>query len=76
MVFYDPLPTEIWFIIYKHEHGMYLSEVNRQIHRIRYEVDMTNHEGVNDFMEGGGITQWTYIEWISFMTAIGFSIHT
>jgi hypothetical protein len=70
MVFYDVLPIEIWFVIYKYEHMMYLSKVNRQIRRIRYEVDIANHGAVEDFMEGGTITLWNCNEWLSFTNTV------
>ncbi len=31
MVLYEPLPTELWFIIYKIEHQMKLEHVNHSI---------------------------------------------
>ena len=70
MVFYDPLPTEIWFVIYKYEHGINLSKVNRQIRRIRYDVDIENRNLVNDFMEGYPIIQCSIVEWINSINSI------
>jgi hypothetical protein len=70
MVFYNQLPTELWFVIYKHEHSMNLSAVNRHIRRIRLEVDLANHRLINDLMEGDGIALWNCNEWLSFTNIV------
>ena len=42
MVFYDPLPTELWFIIYKMEHSSLLSNVNSEIKTLNREIELLN----------------------------------
>ena len=42
MVFYNLLPTELWFIIYKMEHSSFLSSVNAEIKNLAIEVKRVN----------------------------------
>ena len=44
MVFYHPLPVEIWFIIYKMEHSMFLKDVNCEIKTLSKQMSDTNHK--------------------------------
>ena len=42
MVFYDALPTELWFRIYKIEHSTFLDGVNKQIKTLLREIEILN----------------------------------
>lgn len=44
MVFYHPLPVEIWFIIYKMEHSIFLNDVNNEIKTLNKEMNDTNQK--------------------------------
>ena len=42
MVFYNKLPSEMWFIIYKMEHSSFLDAVNKQIKTLNREIEILN----------------------------------
>lgn len=42
MVFFEALPTEIWFKIYKMEHNSKLVDLNREIIKIKQRIDHIN----------------------------------
>ena len=80
MVFYDPLPTELWFIIYKMEHSSFLSAVNTEIKTLNREIELLNNIEADKSVRGyeyedfprawahccPQVTSWTIKEWNSF----------
>ena len=76
MVFYNPLPVELWFIIYKMEHGSFLSSVNAEIKNLSNEVERVNErmfinmplEEWNDIPSN---IAWNVNEWLAFKKATG-----
>ena len=76
MVFYSPLPVELWFIIYKMEHSMNLSHVNAEIKNLEKEVGRVNSRMfINIHLdEWGDIPSniaWNVNEWLAFKNATG-----
>ena len=68
------LPTEIWFIIFKHEHSMKLMDVNRQvveradeiekqkINKIRTIIDVADWDDINN--------NWDDAEMVAFANTV------
>ena len=55
MVFYDPLPTELWFIIYKMEHSSFLEAVNKQIKTLNRDIELLNITEHSKIERGWGL---------------------
>jgi hypothetical protein len=82
MVFYNLLPTELWFIIYKMEHSSFLSSVNAEIKNLAIEVNRVNtqmfinmptHPLLQESMarHSDGINvEWDINEWLSFKKGV------
>lgn len=64
MVFYNILPPEIWFIIYKFEHNIKLTYINQEINLINNKVI-----GINRMVElhPEFINRWDKVTMVSYI---------
>lgn len=81
MVFYSPLPVEMWFIIYKMEHSMNLSHVNAEIKNLEKEVGGVNarmfiNMPLNEWGKIPSNIAWNLNEWLAFKTTTGACLDT
>jgi len=79
MVFYNLLPTELWFIIYKMEHSSFLSSVNAEIKKLYEEVKHVNarmfiNMPFEEFGEVPADIAWNVNEWLAFKSTTGACI--
>lgn len=81
MVFYSPLPVELWFIIYKMEHSMHLSPVNAEIKNLEKELGHVNARmfiniPLNEWGDIPSNIAWNLNEWLAFKNKTGASLDT
>ena len=79
MVFYNLLPTELWFIIYKMEHSSFLSSVNAEIKNLAIEVNRVNtrmfiNMPLEERDDAPNDVAWNINEWLSFKNMTGIRV--
>ena len=81
MVFYNQLPTELWFIIYQMEHSSFLSSVNAEIKILANEVNRVNtrmfiNMPLEERDDAPNDVAWNINEWLSFKNMTGIRVDT